>query len=75
MKAYWSGGMAPRILNLGTRRRWEVSFTSRPLYPRERVHGTHWIEGYVGPIAGLDAVGENIPALAGNQTPVIQPIA
>jgi len=32
---YWeSGGIAPRILNLGTRRRWLVRFTSRPLYPR-----------------------------------------
>jgi hypothetical protein len=34
MKAYWeSGGIAPHILDLGTRRRWVVSFTSRPLYP------------------------------------------
>jgi hypothetical protein len=33
MKAYWgSGGVAPRILNLGTRWRWVVSFTPRPLY-------------------------------------------
>jgi hypothetical protein len=28
------GGIAPRILNLGTRCRWVVSFTPRPLYPR-----------------------------------------
>jgi hypothetical protein len=34
MKAYWgSGGIAPRILDLGTRWRWVVSFTRRPLYP------------------------------------------
>jgi hypothetical protein len=33
-----------------------VSFTSRPLYPRERAPGTHWIGGWVGPRAGLDAV-------------------
>jgi hypothetical protein len=33
MKAYWeSGGIAPRILNLGTRWRWVVSFTTRPFY-------------------------------------------
>jgi hypothetical protein len=33
MKVYWwSGGIAPRILDLGTRWRWVVSFTSRPLY-------------------------------------------
>jgi hypothetical protein len=35
MKAYWeSGGIAPRIFDLCTRWRWEVSFTSVPLYPQ-----------------------------------------
>jgi hypothetical protein len=35
MKTYWrSGGIAPRILDLGTRWRWVVSFTPRPLYPQ-----------------------------------------
>jgi len=29
-----SGGIAPGILNLGTRLRWVVSFTPRPLYRR-----------------------------------------
>jgi hypothetical protein len=29
-----SGGIAPRILNLGTRWRWVVGFTPRPLYPQ-----------------------------------------
>jgi hypothetical protein len=34
MKAYWgSGGIAPGILNLGTRRRWVISFTLRPCVP------------------------------------------
>jgi len=28
----------------------------RPLYPRERDRGTHWIGGWVGPKASLDAV-------------------
>jgi hypothetical protein len=33
MKRYWeSGGIAPRILSLGTRWRWVVSFTPRPLW-------------------------------------------
>jgi hypothetical protein len=33
MKAYWgSGGIAPRILDFGTRCRWVVSFSPRPLY-------------------------------------------
>jgi len=35
MKTYWgSGGMAPRILNTGTRWRRVVSFTPQPLYLR-----------------------------------------
>jgi hypothetical protein len=34
MKAYlWSGGIAPRILDLGTSWSWVVSFTARPIYP------------------------------------------
>jgi hypothetical protein len=35
MKTYWgSGYIAPRSLDLGTRWRWVVSFTPRPLYPQ-----------------------------------------
>jgi hypothetical protein len=30
-------GVAPLILNLDTRWRWEVSFRPRPLYPRKRI--------------------------------------
>jgi len=42
MKAYWgSGGTAPVIFYHGTRWRWVVGFTPRPLYPRERASGTH----------------------------------
>jgi len=34
MKTYWrSGGIVPHILNFGTRCRWVVGFTPRPLYP------------------------------------------
>jgi hypothetical protein len=57
MKVYWgSGGIAPRILDLGTKRRWVVSFTPRLLYPRERTSRSHCRGGWVGPTAGLDAV-------------------
>jgi hypothetical protein len=36
-KTYWvSGGIAPHILDLGTRLRWVVSFTPRPLYPQKK---------------------------------------
>jgi hypothetical protein len=34
-----------------------VSFTPRPLYPHGNTPGTHWIGGWVGPRAVLDAVG------------------
>jgi hypothetical protein len=35
IKSYWrSGGIAPRLLNLSTRRRLVVSFTPRQLYPQ-----------------------------------------
>jgi hypothetical protein len=35
MRAYCgSGGVAPRILDLGTRLRWVVNFTPRLLYPQ-----------------------------------------
>jgi hypothetical protein len=52
MKAYWgSGGISPRILDLGTRWRVVASFT-----PREGAHVTDSIGGWVGPRIGLDAV-------------------
>jgi hypothetical protein len=53
-----SGGVAPRILNFGTRWRWVVSFTYRPLYSRLKSPGIHWVEGWVGPRPGLDAVAK-----------------
>jgi hypothetical protein len=57
MKAYrGSGCIDPHYLELGTSWRWVVSFTSRPLYPRERDPGTHFIGGSVDPRAGLDDV-------------------
>jgi hypothetical protein len=33
-----------------------VSFLPLPLYPRGKTPGTHWIRGWVGTRAGLDAV-------------------
>jgi hypothetical protein len=36
------------ILDLDTRCRWVISFTPLPLYPREWVHGTHLLGGWVG---------------------------
>jgi len=50
------GGIAPRILDLGTWLRLAVNFTLRPLYPWVRVPGTDWIGGWVGTRAVLDVV-------------------
>jgi hypothetical protein len=37
MKTYWgSSGIAPRILDLGVRWGWVVSFTPRQIYPQEK---------------------------------------
>jgi hypothetical protein len=74
MKTYWgSEGIAPRILDLGTRGRWVVSFTLRPLYSRD------WIEGWVGPRAVLGAaVKRKIPRTrreSNPRTPIVQPVA
>jgi hypothetical protein len=56
-----------------------VSFTPRPLYPRERAPGTHWIGGWVGPRAVLDAVvNRNIPSPRRETNPrtrIAQPVA
>jgi hypothetical protein len=78
MKAYWgSGGVAPRILGIGTRWRWVVSCTPRPLYPRERAPGTRWIGGWVGLRAGVEYGGgeKNSQLLPGLEPPIIQPVA
>jgi hypothetical protein len=56
MNTYWeNGGIAPRIINLGSGWwRWVVSFTSRPLYPREKRAPGDWLCR----TAGLDAVAK-----------------
>jgi hypothetical protein len=59
MKTYWgSGGIAPRILNLGNRCRWVVSFTPRQLYPRVRAPGIPSVRGWVGPRFGHESVAK-----------------
>jgi hypothetical protein len=80
MKAYCgSGGIAPRILDLGTRWRWVVSFMLRPLYPGEIVPGTHWIGGWMVSRTGLDAVVKRkIPSFCRDsspRTPIVQPVS
>jgi hypothetical protein len=54
---------------------------SRPVRftPRERAPGTHWIGGWMGPRAELDAVVKRkIPSPrreSNSRTPIIQPVA
>jgi hypothetical protein len=55
-----------------------VSFTLWPLYPRERLPGSHWIGGWVGLRDGLDDVEKKkflmIPGLEIDPS-VVQPIS
>jgi hypothetical protein len=73
MKTYWGrGGTAPHILTLGTRSRWAVRFTPRPIYPREKRcrHPLDWILG--GPQSRFGCSGEKknpLSAPAANRTP------
>ena len=54
MKAYRGNrGIAPLILDHGTKWTWVINFTPRSLYLRKN-HGTHLIRGWVGPRAGIN---------------------
>jgi hypothetical protein len=77
MKAYWgSGGIAPRILDLGTRWNCVVSFTARILYPQgnspwypldRRLSGLQNRSGRGGE--------ENSQLLSGLELPIFQAVA
>jgi len=62
MKAQrWSKGVyLYTFFNLGTIWGWVVNATPRPFYPEEG-HGTHSIEGWVGPRTGLDGCRKSLP--------------
>jgi hypothetical protein len=69
MKTYWrSEDIAPRILDLGTRWWWVVSYT-----PRERAPDTHWVGGLVGTKSQSWRGGEDKSSqlLPGLETPII----
>jgi hypothetical protein len=73
-------GIAPLILDLGTRWGWLVSGTPRPRFsPGERTPGTHCRGGWVGPRAGLDTDAKGkIPFLCRGSNidrPVVKPVA
>jgi hypothetical protein len=64
-----SGCIDPYIVDVGTRWRQVISFTPRPLNPRRKSPGIHWIVGWVGPGAGLDDVKKIL------DPSVVQPVA
>jgi hypothetical protein len=77
MKAYWGNeGIAPRILGIGTRWRWVVSFTTRLLYPQGK---SLWypLNRLGGPQGRSGRGGEekNSDPLPGIEPPIIQPVA
>jgi hypothetical protein len=80
MKAYWkSGGIAHSFFDSTLYRgEWLASRPGR-FIPRERDPGTHWIEGWVGPRAVLDAVMKRkIPSPrreSNPRTPIVQTVA
>jgi hypothetical protein len=68
MKTYMrNGGIAPRILNLGTKM--EVRGQLHPSFAL--TPGTHWI----GAAPDAAVRRKSITALTGNRTPVVQPVA
>jgi hypothetical protein len=78
MKAYWgSEGMAPRVLDLGTRWRCVISFTSRSLYPQGKSSWYPWDRRPAGPQSRPGRCGEerNSQPLPGLDSPIIQPVA
>jgi hypothetical protein len=78
MKAYLeSGGITPRILWLGTRRRWVVSFTPRPLYPPGKIPRYPSDRRLVEPQSRSERGGEekNSQPLPGLEPPIIQLVA
>jgi hypothetical protein len=77
MKAYWgSGGIPPRILDLGTRLRWVVSFRPRPLNPVGKSPWYPLDRSLGGPQRRSGSGGEekNSHPLSGIEPPTIQPV-
>jgi hypothetical protein len=62
MKALGKREYDCNMLNPGARWRWMVGLTSRLSYPRRTNFGTHLVEGWVDPRAGVD-VSENSLAM------------
>jgi hypothetical protein len=77
MKMSWgSGGIAPRIFELGSRWRWVVSLTPRPLYLQGKNPWYPFDRRLGGPQSRSGRGGEEkFPATAGNRTPIVHSVA
>jgi hypothetical protein len=78
MKVYWgSGGIAPRIIDLGTRWRCVVSFTPQPLYRQGKSPWYTLDRRLGGPLSrsGRGSEEKNSQPLQGIKPPIIQPVA
>jgi hypothetical protein len=75
LKAYWGiGGIAPCILDLGTRWRWVVSFKPQPIYPQGK---SPWypLNSRLGGLQSRSGHGgkeKNSQLLPGLEPPIIQ---
>jgi hypothetical protein len=69
--------IAPRILELGTRWRWVVSFKRRPLYPQEKSRRHPLDRSLGGPQSrsGSGCTEKNSQPLPEIEPPIIQPVA
>jgi hypothetical protein len=77
MEAYWgSGNIAPRILELGIKWRWVVSFTTQPFYTPEksRLYPSDRRLGGPQNRSGRGGKEKNSQTLSGLRLPNIQPV-
>jgi hypothetical protein len=63
------------LLNLDTKWRGVARFTLPPIYSKERAPSTHWIGGWVGPRAGLEASEKKKSCTAVNRFRAVEPVA
>jgi len=62
MKAYWGSGARAPLNSLTSALDGDEWSHHGRFNSKERAPGIHWIEGWVGPRAGLDAVMREIPS-------------
>jgi hypothetical protein len=74
MKMYWECRYNSTILDLGTRWRCVVSFTSLPLYPREN-SPKYLLDRRLGGPQSKSTEEKNVKPAESRRTPTVQPVA